>query len=113
MMRYALVSNADSRKQLEAYLPGINYRIIGEFDEADPVFLDSDRFVGREGRPVFVIQWHTARGFSFDGYVKPRLASGSIHANEVGLDHPVMKLIPTDSPRGAVIPTDEEGLLGA
>lgn len=88
MIRYAIVTNADSRRQAEAYLPG-NYRIIHE-----DVFGPED---GRTLRPIFVIEGTDSHGWTLDGYVIPRYASGLIQCKEIDLSHPIMKQIPIDA----------------
>jgi hypothetical protein len=83
MTRYAIVKNADSRKQAEAYLPN-NYRIIHEYESVD----DRDRPL------CFVIEGKDDHGWTLDGYVIPRLGSGLIWATETALSHPIMKTVP-------------------
>jgi hypothetical protein len=82
MKRYALVKNARDRREAEAYLPD-NYRVIGE--------VPADR------GPVFVIAGEDSHGWTLDGYVIPRYASGLIHAEEIDPSHPVMKTIPSNA----------------
>lgn len=71
-MRMALVKNADTAKQLWAYLPD-NYAIAAGID-GDYLIVGTDRY-----------------GWTLDGYVIPRLASGLIWAEEV-TDDPVRVL---------------------
>lgn len=85
MKRYAIIKSADSREQLERYLPG-NYRIVFEYVSADDGF-DS-------GKTRFVIEGRDVAGWTLDDYVKPRLASGLIFAVEIDLSHPIMKEVP-------------------
>lgn len=73
MMRYALVaSDADA---VAAYLPG-NYRVFGTVD----------------GQTV--IAGRDPAGWTLEGYVIPRLASGLYFATEIDLSHPALKQIP-------------------
>jgi hypothetical protein len=73
MMRYALVgSDAD---EIAAYLPG-NYRILGTVD----------------GQTVIAGRDHA--GWTLEGYVIPRLASGLYFATEIDLSHPVLEQLP-------------------
>jgi hypothetical protein len=68
--RYAIVKNASSEQQLAAYLPA-NYRI--EKDDGPP-------WGGEESD--FLIAGEDVAGWTLDGYVIPRLASGLIWATE-------------------------------
>jgi hypothetical protein len=88
MYRYAIITGARSRRELEAYLPD-NYRVIHELVETV-----ERRPSGNTLAPVYVIQGKDDRGWTLDAYVKPRLASGLIYAEEIDLSHPTMKLIP-------------------
>ncbi len=90
MKRYAIVTNAHSRSQLENYLPG-NYEVIHEAFETTQPF--GDTTPGRTDRLVFVIGGTDSFGWGLDSYVIPRLATGLIYANEIDLSHPVMKSI--------------------
>jgi len=85
MKRYAIVRNARSRPEAEAYLPG-NYRVV---HEAKDVHLGGSR-----DKPFFVIEGEDNAGWTLDGYVIPRYASGLIWAEEVDLSHPIMKEVP-------------------
>ena len=78
MKRYAIIFSDSS--QIDAYMPG-NYSVIwrGEYLR--------DQF-------VTVIGGEDSHGWTLDGYVIPRLASGMYVAKEIDLSHPVMKLIP-------------------
>lgn len=80
--RYAIVTHARSRQEIEAYLPS-NYTVAHEQESAT-----------FPGRLVFVIEGHDDAGWTLDRYVIPRLASGMILASEVDLSHPIMKEIP-------------------
>ena len=66
--RFAFVSGARTRKEVIAYLP-LGYRLIGEG--------------ARDGRTFYVIGGFDDAGWTLDGYVIPRLASGLIGAREV------------------------------
>lgn len=79
MKRYALVANARTRQEVEAYLPS-NYTVLQEVVVPDVV-------------TVFVIVGEDKAGWTFEGYVQPRLASGLIYATEIDLSHPVMKQV--------------------
>jgi len=88
MNRYAIVRNARSRSEAEAYLPG-NYRVIHE------KLVPADRVESsRRMKPVFVIEGEDNAGWTLDGYVIPRYASGLIGCEEIDLSHPIMKQIP-------------------
>jgi hypothetical protein len=84
MKRYAIVRNARTRREAEAYLPS-NYRIIHES-------ADEPSFSGRE-RSLFVIEGEDDAGWTLDSYVIPRYASGLIGCEEIDLSHPIMKQI--------------------
>lgn len=99
MKRYALVSlrTAGIRRVL-AYLPA-NYTPMG--------VTDVDEMNDPEGRygPYLVIEGRDVAGWTLDGYVIPRLASGLNAAREIDLSHPVMKLLhekPDTVPESAV-----------
>lgn len=70
VMRFALVGGARTAKELWAYLPD-NYAIIGGSR-------DDER-----GRPQYLICGFDYAGWTLDGYVIPRLSSGSIGAREI------------------------------
>lgn len=98
MIRYALVKNARSRSEAEAYLPD-NYKIIFEGIEQTRKFncvapggtsVDDEKI-------VFVIAGEDKAGWGLDTYVKPRYASGLIWAEEIDLSHPIMKEVPLDA----------------
>lgn len=94
MIRYAIVKNADSRRQLEAFLPD-NYKVIHEFESADGYRYEGDKPVAKlRTHTCFVIEGEDKAGWTFDDYVRPRLGSGLIWADEIDLSHPVMKEIP-------------------
>jgi hypothetical protein len=79
MKRYAIVRNARSRREAEAYLPA-NYEVVHEGSEHQ--------------QPLFVIEGKDDHGWTLDGYVIPRYASGLIWAEEIDLSHPIMKEVP-------------------
>lgn len=83
MKRYAIVRNARSRREAEAYLPG-NYRIVHEFTDAPD---------GGALAQSFVIEGEDNAGWTLDGYVIPRYASGIIACREIDLSHPEMKAV--------------------
>jgi hypothetical protein len=68
-MRYATVRNARTRREAEAYLPH-NYRIVFEGTPTPT------------GMSCFVIEGEDDHGWTLDGYVIPRYASGLIWATE-------------------------------
>jgi hypothetical protein len=84
MKRYAIVTNARTRREAEAYLPE-NYKIIGQ------AAILNDR---NQAKAVWVIAGEDVAGWTLDGYVIPRYGSGLIVAEEIDLSHPVMKEIP-------------------
>lgn len=97
--RYAIVRNARTRREAEAYLPD-NYKVIyeGEWD-----LYEHGEWSGIVAErpspprvPVFVIQGEDREGWTLDDYVIPRYASGLIQAEEIDLSHPVMKEIPQE-----------------
>lgn len=67
-MRYARAYGARDWAQLERYLPS-NYQVHAEHDDGHFLIRGSDR-----------------AGWTLDGYVIPRLASGLIRAEEVATD---------------------------
>jgi hypothetical protein len=86
-IRYAIVRNARSRREAEAYLPD-NYRVI--YSHIDP---DKRRTIREE----FVIEGKDVAGWTLDGYVIPRYASGLIQCEEIDLSHPIMKKVPLNA----------------
>lgn len=85
-VRYAIVQNARTREEAEAYLPG-NYHVTHEtlwepYDGATYKVL------------TFVIEGRDDRGWTLDGYVIPRYGSGTIGCREIDLSHPIMKEVP-------------------
>ena len=87
MKRYAIVVNADSREQVERYLPD-NYRVIHTFLGGS--------LPGRVSEE-HVIKGEDVAGWTLDAYVIPRCASGLISVREIDLSHPVMKEIPLNA----------------
>ncbi len=66
--RFAFVTGVDHRERLVAYLPA-SYAVLGEGL--------------RDSRPFFVIGGRDVAGWTLDGFVLPRLASGLIFGEEV------------------------------
>lgn len=69
--RFAFVHGARTRGEAEAYLPS-GFAVIGEG--------------AQDGRTFYVIGGYDHFGWTLDGYVIPRYASGSIGAVEVSRD---------------------------
>lgn len=88
--RYALVKNARRQEEVERYLPD-NYRVVHTIFSVDEWKSTPDKTVMRA---TYVIQGEDVAGWTLDGYVIPRLASGLIHANEVELSHPMLAATP-------------------
>lgn len=89
--RYALVTGARDRQEVEAYLPD-NYAVEGEAIQRTSEFTSTHP--GRStDKLVTVIGGEDKAGWTLDDYVIPRLASGVITAQEIDLSHPVMKAI--------------------
>jgi hypothetical protein len=87
VMRYAEVRGAGATRTLRAYLPG-NYRVI-----AGP--METPAYDGAAySTATWVIGGRDAAGWTLDGYVIPRLASGIITASEIDLSHPLMREVP-------------------
>jgi hypothetical protein len=80
--RYAHVKPrwGDDADRLTPYLPD-NYELMAVVS-------------GTEEHDGFVIRGEDVAGWTLDGYVIPRLASGMWVAEEIDLSHPVMKRIP-------------------
>jgi hypothetical protein len=95
LTRYAIVRGHRSLREIEAYLPD-NYAVLSELIARDDEFSCTapDGVITRDERLIAVIEGRDASGWTLDGYVLPRLASGLIFGEEVGLDHPVFKSIP-------------------
>jgi hypothetical protein len=86
VLRYAIVRNARDRDQAQTYLPD-NYSVIWE-GQVPRYEGSADTITGH------VIQGRDVAGWTLDGYVIPRYASGLIWAEEIDLSHPVMKQVP-------------------
>ena len=99
--RYAIVRGTRSRSEAEAYLPG-NYRVIWYGDA--PVYTGGERVA-----PAAIIAGTDDHGWTLDGYVIPRYASGLIGCEEFDQDDPplVRFQFPADD-----LPTDEEVVSG-
>jgi hypothetical protein len=67
--RHAVITGARSAQEVEAYLPG-NYGIVGH---------ESDPHSGLE----FLIEGEDVAGWTLDGYVIPRFASGLMTCREL------------------------------
>lgn len=94
MIRYAIIRNARSRSEVEAYLPD-NFRVIHEYAVDDP---RPSKNLGPDTPPNhWVIAGEDSAGWGLDTYVKPRFASGMIHTEEIDLSHPIMKEIPLEA----------------
>jgi hypothetical protein len=71
-MRYALISaNAGQTDQIAAYMPG-NYAVLGRTP------------IGASNTVQVLIGGRDASGWTLDGYVLPRLASGMYYGTEIG-----------------------------
>jgi len=73
MVRFAIVKGARNAKEVWAYLPH-NFVIVGGGARVDKHGKD---------RPEYVIAGIDEAGWTLDGYVIPRLGSGSIAAREI------------------------------
>jgi hypothetical protein len=73
--RRAVVRGAYDRGQVEAYLPA-NYRVV------DSTVDGSDA----RGRMLYTVEGTDSAGWTLDGYVIPRLASGLLWATEVEVE---------------------------
>lgn len=72
-MRQAIVAGRDlDVERLERFLPG-NYRVVGQADSRGIL----------DGFAAFVIEGTDNAGWTLDGYVLPRLASGLIFGKEI------------------------------
>lgn len=97
MIRYALLYGMRDASQVAVFLPS-NYSVAGEAVERHEKF-STAHADGRQydERFVVVIAGRDQAGWTLDGYVIPRLASGMIFGREIDLSHPVMKAIPERS----------------
>jgi hypothetical protein len=100
--RYALVTTSmGSIDPVKSYMPD-NYRVMATFapGELDSVMKEYEPLtehtnLGYSSRwPWAVIQGEDDHGWTLDGYVIPRLASGNYTAVEIDLSHAVMKKVP-------------------
>lgn len=87
MKRYAIITNARTRRGAEAYLPD-NYKIVHETAAYPP-----GSFLQGQGKPrlAFVVEGEDVAGWTLDSYVIPRLMSGLMHCEEIDLSHAVMR----------------------
>ena len=85
MIRYAIVTTTSDRDNVAAYMPG-NYEVI----YSEP----SRESFAREGWRSVVIAGEDNAGWTLDGYVLPRLASGMMTGHEIDLSHDIMKRVP-------------------
>jgi hypothetical protein len=94
MKRYAIVRNARSQREVEAYLPA-NYTVKGSVETGPGLYLGggNPHTLDRPPTYEFVIEGRDVAGWTLE-YVIPRLASGLIFADEIDLSHPIMKEIP-------------------
>jgi hypothetical protein len=85
MKRYAIITTTTDRDNVAAYLPA-NYRVIYSEPSREP-------YARPEWKSV-VIGGEDNAGWTLDGYVLPRLASGMLHGREIDLSHDIMKRVP-------------------
>jgi hypothetical protein len=97
--RYALITWTanDTAEQIRRYLPS-NYALVGDepieyHPHPEP---DADETTGCLH---WLIEGHDDYGWTLDGYVIPRLASGLHWAKEIDLSHAIMKSVPSRRPR--------------
>lgn len=83
MIRYAIVVNARTRHEAEAYLPE-NYEIVHEAKDVQ-IGLSRDK-------PYFVIAGQDVAGWTLDSYVIPRYQSGMIGCKEVTNVHELAEI---------------------
>jgi hypothetical protein len=93
MKRYALLTLTWERDNPAAYMPG-NYEVTwtGPWD-AEAAEASGLGSFGRDWR-MAVIEGRDNSGWTLDGYVLPRLASGGMYGREIDLSHPIMKRVP-------------------
>lgn len=94
MKRYALITTTWDRDNPAAYLPD-NYRVLHRERH-------SEASSNRQWMAV-VIGGEDRAGWTLDGYVLPRLASGGMHGVEIDLSHEVMKRAPEITVRDDII----------
>ena len=87
--RYAIVTTTSERDNVAAYLPS-NYEVIYR----EPSQVD----YAREHWQSVVIAGRDNAGWTLDGYIIPRLASGMFFATEIDLSHEIMQRIPDSKP---------------
>jgi hypothetical protein len=85
MMRYALITITSDRDNPAAYLPA-DYR---------ELYREPSR--ERDGWTSVVIGGRDNAGWTLDGYVLPRLASGMIYGREIDLSHEIMGRVPDNA----------------
>jgi hypothetical protein len=85
MKRYALITTTWDRDNPAAYMPS-NYEVI--YSEPHPDNNDRRQWTQH------VIAGTDNAGWTLDGYVLPRLASGGMYGTEIDLSHEVMKRVP-------------------
>jgi hypothetical protein len=94
MKRYAIVRNARTRREAEAYLPD-NYEIVAELIERETRFsCVAPDGVEAKDKTVFVIEGEDSHGWTMEDYVIPRYASGLTWVEEIDLSHEAMRAIP-------------------
>ena len=94
MKRYGLIySNAADAERVPAYLPD-NYEVL--HSELDMSLAPAG---GLNQKRWTVIAGEDVAGWTLDGYVIPRLASGLIFGEEIDLSHPIMKRVPVRAPQ--------------
>lgn len=87
MIRYALIVTTWERDNPAAYLPS-NYEVIHTEPHPDR----HERY--RTQWTHVVIAGEDSHGWTLDGYVLPRLASGGMPGQEIDLSHDIMSRIP-------------------
>ncbi len=92
MKRYALVSTHSATPEtIDRYLPA-NYQRVAEVD----LLVENVRLRDGDGnilRKYVLIEGEDNSGWTLDGYVIPRLASGLIGAHAIDKSHPAMKAL--------------------
>jgi hypothetical protein len=85
MKRYALVSTHSATPEtIDRYLPA-NYQRVAEVD----LLVENGNIL----RKYVLIEGEDNSGWTLDGYVIPRLASGLIGAHAIDKSHPAMKAL--------------------
>jgi len=67
------------------------YALIHSGDKAVAAYLPSNYTVAYSDQKQTVIEGRDNAGWTLDGYVLPRLASGMYVGQEIDLSHPIMK----------------------